>query len=311
MSPNDTSRFYWRERRKRFLPQVKRLVEDGCTTRAISRELGIGNKVAQSCLRDLGIENQTFNTRNARKRKTLHTEIERRYSLGQSVLQMAQELCEPRTTINLCLDELRLPARSGSEANLIRMAAMSFEEKKRLAAAANRKARNSGRSRDKMALAAKRRQNAPKATHIGAFESEIGEELAARGIVTIPQFAIDIYNIDLFVPSRMVAVEVYTSSYRPAQISHSAKKTMKLLCDGISVANIWINRQRNERPTPAMYDQLVAFINEARRLPTGLGQYRVIRGRGDLDPLSQLYLDELADVAIRYRALKADGGDPN
>ena len=50
-------------------------------------------------------------------------------------------------------------------------------------------------------------------------------------------------------------------------------------------------------------------LESVRTLPTGLGQYRVIRGRGDLDPISQQYLDELADVAIRYRSLQPKGGD--
>ena len=49
---------------------------------------------------------------------------------------------------------------------------------------------------------------------------------------------------------------------------------------------------------------------EVGRKKAPLGEYRVIRGNGeDVTAVSQIYIDEFADIAIRYGSLKSGRTD--
>ena len=298
---------HWRERRRQYYPMVEAMIGDGRNIAAIARELGVSRKLIASCITDLGLENPNQYALNKAEREAYYIGISRMYTEGISVLEMAARINKNRTFVVRCLHEIGVTPRSGSEANYLRMARLSATERRKLARNANAASRNEGKHRESLRATAKRRQERHAAIKIGEFEAEIGEHLASQGIEAIPQYAFDVNNIDFFIPSRRVAVEVYTSTQRPAQVSKAAKKTMQILCAGISLCDVWIRRAHGERPTPLMYENLIAFIQEARPLPSGLGAHRVIRGYGDIDPISESYLDELTDIAICYRALKADG----
>ena len=172
-----------------------------------------------------------------------------------------------------------------------------------MAHAANNAVRKNGFSHDREVKLARLRQD--RQTHVGKFEREIAKYLESQGIVTIPQFAWDRYNFDLFIPTNRIAVEIRFSKDRP--VIKLAVKTMELLCAGFHVVELWISETRKETASPEMLNQLISFINVARPLPSGLGQYRVIRGSGEIDTISQTYLDKFADIAIRYRSLQTSG----
>ena len=218
---------------------------------------------------------------------------------------MATSLGVSRTVVVSCLRDMGLRPRTGREANLIRMAALTPGERRALARAANEKVRNTGRQEEVRHRAAVTRQR--NRSHVGRFEPEVAEHLEAHGLELVPQYAWRRYNLDFFIPARRVAVEIHCSGLRPVFINTAAQKTMELLCAGISLAECWIQTSRSETASPTMLEQLVAFIDVARPLPSGLGEYRVIRGRGDVDPISQSYLDDMADVAVRYRRLQSGG----
>lgn len=301
------NRSYYFEQRRPYHAAVKRLVASGKHAPQIAKELGIGRKVVYSCLRDLGINLVPSNQFGPNRRRVqYHDAVLRLHQSGASVLAIAQELGVDRTIIYSCMNDLRLRKRSASEANRIRMARMTADERRELAASAHATVRNSWNTATRINHA-KRAQEL--GLRVGAFESEVGEYLQSQGIEVVPQMAWKGYNVDFFVRDGRVAVEVYTSSYRPVGISKTARKTMQLLSAGISVVDLWINRRLGETASPAMLEQLVAFINIAGPLPTGIGQYRVIRGRGEIDPVSQIYLDEWATIAIRYARMKARRAD--
>ena len=217
------------------------------------------------------------------------------------MLAIAERLGIERPVVYSCMNDLGLRRRTASEANRIRMSRMTPKERQELAANAHAATRNFVRNERTRIRIAEGIQRSRK--HIGAFEAEVGEYLTSQGVEVVSQMAWDGYNLDFFIPARRTAVEVYTSAYRPASISNTAKKTMKLLSAGVSVIDLWINRKTGEIASTAMLDELIACINVACPLPSGRGQYRVIRGQGDYDPISERYLDDLADVAVRYRSL--------
>ena len=177
-----------------------------------------------------GYRNRLFNIE---RRKQWYSEIERMYHAEISVLAMSKTLGINRRVVSSCLGDLGLKPRTGSEANRIRLGRMTELERRQLASAANNKARNSGRQREAVIEMAKRRQESPQSIHIGKFEPEIILHLENNGIKVIPQFAFDIYNLDIFIPDRKTAVEVYTTTCRPVQRSHAAKKAMQILSSGI------------------------------------------------------------------------------
>ena len=273
----------------------------------IARKVGIGRKVVESCLRDLGLTvPKQGNVVSAARRRAVHAEVRRRYEAGESVLAMSDALGMTRRTIGVCLHELGLKPRTASEANVLRMARLSHRERRRLAAAANEKARTHAYAFKSSRYRAIQRQAGTSGVKVGKYERDIGEMLADAGIEAIPQWAIHVYNVDFFIPASRIAVEVYVSTARPVLSANTARKTMDLLCRGYCVLAVWF-KSGGCGPVRETREQLVTQLNSLRPLPSGLGQYRVVRGYGDVDPVSPAYLDKFADVAVRYRSLQARG----
>ena len=298
--------------RHALLNKVQALAEQGHKTADIRKALGIADHTVKSCFEDLGIplpapRKPGSAERYRKARAYLCPEVKSLWMEGWSVKKIAAKIGRSRMVVQNCLRDLGLPCRSRSTAMYLRMSGATPDYRKALARAANAAARNSPRTTEQRHRAALTAQRS--LSRVGKYEEEIGKYLAAERFEIIPQFAWRRYNFDFYILNLRCAVEVITQGIRPVLIGKNAMKTMEVLSAGISVAEIWIQHGRGERPTPAMYDQLVAFLNIARPLPSGLGQYRVIRGDGSLDPRSQTDLNDLADIAIRYRSLQTGGKD--
>jgi very-short-patch-repair endonuclease len=220
-----------------------------------------------------------------------------RHASGQSVLQMSREVGVSRPAIIRRLAKLGLEVRSGSEANRLRMARLSVAERRALAEAAN-EARRSTRlvptgqwHARNYGIAQTRQRTLSPAT---PDEEKLLRLADTLGVQVTRQVAVGAYNLDFRIGS--VAVEVHSAAYHPLRLPRLAQRAVNLLSAGWSVAYLW-------RWGDDGGQNILTWAQQTSRdVPLG-GQYRVVRGDGEIVPFSRAELNERADMATTGRAL--------
>jgi very-short-patch-repair endonuclease len=114
--------------------------------------------------------------------------------------------------------------------------------------------------------------------HDSPAEALMAEWLAERGEPSVPQKAIGKYNVDLAVAP--VAVEILGGGWHSVKKTH-AIRTPEILNAGWHLAFVW-NYEGRSALTEQAADHVVAWLNEVRRDPPAIGQYRVVSGDGEL-----------------------------
>jgi very-short-patch-repair endonuclease len=98
------------------------------------------------------------------------------------------------------------------------------------------------------------------------------------GLAPVAQKAISKYNVDVAVAP--VAVEVLGGTWH-LEKRHHAVRTPKILDEGWHLVFVWNNKGTSPLTEKAA-DYVIAFLDEIRRDPPAIGQYRVITGNGQL-----------------------------
>jgi hypothetical protein len=216
-------------------------------------------------------------------------DLRRRHAEGQSVLQMARELGVQRRTIDIYLRRLGPEARSASEANRLRMARMTPEERRADAAAAHA-ARRTGGSRERDTFTPGQIEKARVAERDLSY-AQPDESLVAA---LYPQFrrqvAVGPYNLDFLVGN--VAVEVHSSNTHPLYHPNLAHRTEQLLGAGFHVGYLWPYGERGCHDLIAWAQQVSLDV------PLG-GQYRVVRGHGEVASVDEA---QMHAAAMRHMA---------
>lgn len=114
-------------------------------------------------------------------------------------------------------------------------------------------------------------------TGASAYELELACWLAARGLVTVPQYAVGKYNVDLAVEVPRVAVEVRAGGYGPRSLARWPQRVVDLLDAGWDLVEV---RVRYFPLTPDLADKLVAYVECRRGQPAAAREHRVVRGNG-------------------------------
>jgi hypothetical protein len=126
-------------------------------------------------------------------------------------------------------------------------------------------------------------------------EAFLAELLAERGLTVVPQQAIGPYNCDL--GASPVAVEVlggYFHLFGP-RLTKYLKRTRYILDAGWHVLML-IDDVRRFPIGPASADYVVAYVEDARRNPAALREYRVVRGAGKLVACGSAKDDDISFV---------------
>lgn len=198
------------------------------------------------------------------------------YRQGASVLGLSKEYGVSRPTIAKCLIEAGVEMRSHSEAQHLRQASLSLNEKKLLTAAANRAARLRRAPEIEKLRRALRVEAEGKHDSVG--ESSLAEMLQSRGVLSVPQRAIGPYNVDLAI--NPVAVEVLGGGWHSIKPIHS-ERTPYILDEGWHLLMVWDYEGRSALG-PGAAEYIVSFVEEVRRNPPATCQYRVISGHGEM-----------------------------
>lgn len=154
------------------------------------------------------------------------------YRRGDSVLAMAKAFGVSRPLIARNLTALGLPIRTGSEANRLRMARLTAEERLALARAAHNAVRGSRRTDIEQITRAKSVQVKEK---LSSLEARFYKYLTSLGIKITPLMAIHRYNIDLACADARVAIEVNGSWHTQERKALQDARKAEYLC-----ANGWI-----------------------------------------------------------------------
>ena len=195
------------------------------------------------------------------------------YLGGKSIKQLAVDNGVSRQVIYRIFRENAVPVRNRSEAMFTRMANTTFEERQRLAFAANEAKRglaNTPEMLEKRAKAGKR--------FIGKFEQEFIDAISSAGIPNIPQEPFMSYNLDIGCGN--IAVEIHRHTDSPLAPRH-IKKVMNCINAGKSMLYVWINPTKNIL-LPECYDNVISIIQQFRSNPPVGSKYWVIRGTGEL-----------------------------
>lgn len=115
----------------------------------------------------------------------------------------------------------------------------------------------------------------------GRGETELADRLTECGMTLTRQMVIHNYNVDIASPP--VAVELHARTTNPmgrAQAFRERKRIKQLTDWGWHVIYIWVSP--GHILTDRAIKDVVTFTQTANRNPAGIGQYRVIRGSGEL-----------------------------
>lgn len=203
-------------------------------------------------------------------------EVVSAYMAGTSEYALAQQYGVSRNVIARRLAEAGIQRRSHSKAGQVRAAQMSPEQRAAQAAAAHDAVRGTKQSLETLERRAMLREQR------GGYDSEgerqLAEWLAQRGLSPLPQKAIGKYNVDIAVSP--IAVEVLGGGWH-LEKRHHATRTPQILNAGWHLAFVW-NHEGDSALTEGAADYVVSFLDEIRREPPTVGQYRVISGDGQL-----------------------------
>jgi len=203
------------------------------------------------------------------------SDIVGRYIAGQSELELASSFGVSRSVIARILRESNILRHSSSEANTFRFQRMTSEQRKEIIKNAHNAIRGKPASHERMCKAAITRE-------ISGFtrsETEImlSNWLSQRGIVTIPQKAVDKYNIDLAIDS-ILGIEILGGSWHQSKPKH-IERTRYILNAGWNMLFIWVYNRSQFQPT-IVTNYIITYLDKLSRNPSTACQYRVIRGDG-------------------------------
>lgn len=195
------------------------------------------------------------------------------YLAGKSIKQLAVDNGVSRQVIYRIFRENTVPVRNRSEAMFTRMAHTTFEERQRLAFAANEAKRGHANTPEMLNKRAKAGNR-----FIGKFEQEFIDAISSAGIDTIPQEPFMSYNLDIGCGD--IAVEIHTQTASPLT-PRFLTKLMNCVNAGKSMVYVWID-PRKDIVLPVCYENVISIIQQFRSNPPARSKYWVVRGTGEL-----------------------------
>lgn len=196
------------------------------------------------------------------------------FASGQTENQISIQFNVSRNVIRKFLTGKGIQPRTFSQSNSLRYIDMSQAEKNAVIKNAQEATRGVLQTIEHLFNRAK--GNEKTLPNVSPSEEILSELLAERGIITIPQKAINKYNVDL--AAFPVAIEVFGGAWHATKPNH-IERMRQIFSEGWDVVIVWSLKNRSPI-TPACADYIVTFIQERRRYPSSVREYRVIRGDG-------------------------------
>jgi len=212
-------------------------------------------------------------------------DIIQKYLSGTSEKAIAKQMQISRSAVRSFFIRNGIQPRGRSESMFVRMKNATPEERQRLSKAAHDKVRGMKRSKKELIERAIIRQK--NKSIVGKGERLLDKWLKERGFDTIPQMAVDKFNIDIAIPP--VAVELNISSWNPLTNRHDPQKIEYLTNNGWAI--IYIHIKTIALLSEVQADYITSYIKQVRSDPSLIGEYRVIGRDAKLKAIGHFYHD--------------------
>lgn len=229
----------------------------------------------------------------ARERLNIDVEdLVERYVGGESEKALGLRYGVNRTSIRSRLVAAGIAIRGQREANVLRMRREGPEGRALLLASAHAARRGTHDPPERVLARTKvrARNNADKTWLVGAGEADLRLWLRHRGLLMTPQLAVGPYNLDL--ARRPIAVEVAAINNMPLHVPRWRQRSKYLAEHGWAICYVWVTDAH--RLTKAAANEVIAFNKFAQGHPPAAGQYRVVRGSGEVVATGRFNLDDRA-----------------
>lgn len=257
----------------------------GKTSAQVAQAFGVSKAYVYNCLRRHNAPTHP------RKNVSISRDAVAAYVSGMSENAVAQMLGVSRSCIRTALEKAGVHIRTQGEAEALKWSQMTGEQRAHQVAKAHRATAN----RTPETINGIMQKNAITKAHTGAkigfLEQEFTDAIRARGFQVIQQFPVDRYNLDL--ACGRTAIEVHANTSHPHNYPMYRKRIMYLLKAGWNVIYI---KCIGKIDIDAATDEVCRFIDLTQRDKTFVGQYRMVRGSGELVTSLRLDGDQLASV---------------
>lgn len=223
-------------------------------------------------------------------------DIVSRYQAGESALKLSREFNIERNVIRRRLVAMGIALRTNSQACLIRMSRMTPADRRAITANANKAAKGRHPARAERLKGAKTRES--RRTGASAIEFIMADMLMSRGVKNlVHQKAIGVYNVDIAIKSPRIAIEIMGGNWHTSE--HHAllhhKRIPYILNAGWTVVIIWVNAKSYPLTIKAG-DYIITLMERLRLNKSSRGEYHVIRGNGDMVPITSSNFNCLPSV---------------
>lgn len=214
------------------------------------------------------------------------------YLAGTSINKLAKRWKVSRIVIYHRLREQSVPIRGRGEAERLKWAQMDGVARRRQIQAAHRAACGRKATFEERTLRAVTMQ---RLGHLNPVEQRLANWLAEHGIGTIAQQAIGPYNCDL--GAHPVAVEIFGGQWHFSD-RHLARlpQRVRYLFDAGWHQLVVVVDSRRYPLHPSIAEELAGFIKRARRHPSAVREYRMLRGAGEVLAACRADDDDLSVV---------------
>jgi very-short-patch-repair endonuclease len=252
----------------------------GVGTLAISKALGVGYQPVTRILSENGVH-----LRNKREAviagvlsKVSIAEIISLFSNGIGVNGISERFGVSRAAVGNILKDQGIALRNRSQQQFARMKNATPEQIKALTKSAHDAVRGTKKSRSSQEEFAQTKEARGSGISSPA-EYALASMLKDRGIETVRQKAIGIYNCDL--ASGTVAVEVFGGNWHwhGNHLARTEKRFNEIMNSGWNILAIAVNA--SSPLTDAVADYVAAYIQEVGRNPPVTCEYRVIWRAGE------------------------------
>lgn len=267
----------------------------GVTLTATAEKFGVNPDALSKTFKALGIDVQRSGRAIAHNRIELPVnEIITMYQSGRSENSIAKHFGVARNVIRRVLTESGLETRTQSEAEKLKWAKMTLEQRANQVKSAHESSTGTPKTfehRCKIALA---REKLMADHHIGIGEPEFREYLVKNQIQFLYQKAIDTYNVDFLIGNVAVELTTFGGRYRRYRTTQNEraknlfKRGYKTLAVEFDSTETLIN----------FADHIITRLNRISRYDSGTAKYWVIRCSRHNTTIVQNDLGQFSSVKV-------------
>ncbi len=273
----------------------------------LSCEAGVHIETFRKALISAGVYQSRKGPRISSQRIKVPYSVIRRYLAGESENSIANSLNVSRGCIRIFLLKNGVVPRNQSQAESLKWGMLTTAQRGNQTAAAHIAARGRIATIEERARRAITEQTM--LNHTVPAEYLLASLLFNKGIETIQQKAVGIYNIDVAIETPPIAVEIFGGNWHTSKahfVRHLERSKYLLDC-GWNIVIAWVDAVQYPLDIGCA-NYIVALVQELRGDPSLSRQYRVILGNGQTASIRRTHLNTSAIIETIGGGVNISGG---